>query len=131
MFFTFGKTPKRQSLFWACGERIWNGSWERHFQAQTKVPHCKNLMVTGTKGQIKFFLVCMHEGHRTKEEVGSEVREERRRRKRRRRRRKEGEMYLFCNSIISLLTWQITPFFRKFQKEPEGLHRAGHAYILI
>ena len=71
------------------------------------------------------------ERERTKEEVGSEAGEGGRTRKRRRKGEKRGEMYLFCNSIISLLTWHITQFFRKFQQEPEGLHRAGHAYILL
>lgn len=61
---------QKESLFWAWGEGTWNGSWEWHFQAQTKVPHCKNLMVTGIKGQIKFFLVCMHERHRERENKG-------------------------------------------------------------
>ena len=133
MFFGFGKTPKRV-YFLAWGEGTWNGSWEWHFQAQTKVPHCKNLMVTGIKGQIKFFLVCMHQQHRERQNKGRGGEWDRGGRKDKEKEKegeKRGEMYLFCNSIISLLTWHITQFFRKFQQEPEGLHRAGHAYILL
>lgn len=46
------------------------------------------------------------------------------------RREKEGEMYLFCNSIISLLTWQITPFW-KFHQEPEEQTMPFSSEILL
>lgn len=45
------------------------------------------------------------------------------------RRRRKEEMYFLYSNIISCLTRQKIPLFRKFQQELEGLHRPGHAYI--